>query len=230
MNTDERFSEEQLNAFVDDELEQEEKARVYSEASHQPELDKRLCQQRKMKELVKLAYHDVPQPKRKGTPSLGRGGLFGRALAASVLLAFGIAVGFIAKGAIEPNIDPTMVATAEPDKYLLHVASGDPVDMAAALERAEYLLESAPDDGVRQVEIVANEQGLNLVRSDVTQFAAQISVLQANDVVFYACSKTIQKLEDNGVEVRLVPHTIAEYTALDRVVTRMQEGWQYEKI
>ena len=230
MNTDERFSEEQLNAFVDDELEQEEKARVYSEASHQPELDKRLCQQRKVKELVKLAYHDVPQPKRKGTPSLGRGGLFGRALAASVLLAFGIAVGFIAKGAIEPTIDPTMVATAEPDKYLLHVASGDPVDMAAALERAEYLLESAPDDGVRQVEIVANEQGLNLVRSDVTQFAAQISVLQANDVVFYACSKTIQKLEDNGVDVRLVPHTIAEYTALDRVVTRMQEGWQYEKI
>ena len=241
MNTDERFSEEQLNAFVDDELEQEEKARVYSEASHQPELDKRLCQQRKVKELVKLAYHDVPQPKRKGTPSLGRGGLFGRALAASVLLAFGIAmsacarnlavaVGFIAKGAIEPTIDPTMVATAEPDKYLLHVASGDPVDMAAALERAVYLLESAPDDGVRQVEIVANEQGLNLVRSDVTQFAAQISVLQANDVVFYACSKTIQKLEDNGVDVRLVPHTIAEYTALDRVVTRMQEGWQYEKI
>jgi intracellular sulfur oxidation DsrE/DsrF family protein len=230
MNRDERFSEEQLNAFVDDELEPEEKARVYSEASHQPELDKRLCQQRKTKELVKLAYHDVPQPKRKGTRSLGRGGLFGRALAASVLLAFGIAIGFVAKGSVDPTTDPTMVAAAEPDKYLLHVASGDPVELATALRRAEFLLESAPDDGVRQVEIVANEQGLNLLRSDVTQFAAEISVLQANDVVFYACSKTIQKLEDNGVEVRLVPHTIAEYTALDRVVTRMQEGWQYEKI
>ena len=230
MNRDERFSEEQLNAFVDDELEPEEKARVYSEASHQPELDKRLCQQRKTKELVKLAYHDVPQPKRKGTRSLGRGGLFGRALAASVVLAFGIAIGFVAKGSVDPTTDPTMVAAAELDKYLLHVASGDPVELAAALRRAEFLLESAPDDGVRQVEIVANEQGLNLLRSDVTQFAAQISVLQANDVVFYACSKTIQKLEDNGVEVRLVPHTIAEYTALDRVVTRMQEGWQYEKI
>jgi intracellular sulfur oxidation DsrE/DsrF family protein len=230
MNRDERFSEEQLNAFVDDELEPEEKARVYSEASHQPELDMRLCQQRKTKELVKLAYHDVPQPKRKGTRSLGRGGLFGRALAASVLLAFGIAIGFVAKGSVDPTTDPTMVAAVEPDKYLLHVASGDPVELATALRRAEFLLESAPDDGVRQVEIVANEQGLNLLRSDVTQFAAEISVLQANDVVFYACSKTIQKLEDNGVEVRLVPHTIAEYTALDRVVTRMQEGWQYEKI
>jgi intracellular sulfur oxidation DsrE/DsrF family protein len=92
------------------------------------------------------------------------------------------------------------------------------------------LLASSPDDGVRQVEIVANEQGIDLLRSDVTQFATEISVLQDNDVVFYACSKTIERLEEHGVEVRLVPHTIVEYTALDRVVSRMQEGWQYEKI
>ena len=102
--------------------------------------------------------------------------------------------------------------------------------MAAALQRAETLLASAPDDGVRQVEIVANEQGIDLLRSDVTQFAVEISLLQANDVMFYACSKTIQRLEENGVEVQLVPHAISDYTALDRVVMRMQEGWHYEKI
>ncbi len=230
MNKDDLLSEEQLNAFVDDELEAEEKSRVFSEASHRPELDQRLCQQRKLKELVKLAYHDTPKPQRKGAKSLGRGNVFGRALAAAVLLAVGAATGFLGKDLFSPAADPAMVATAEPDKYLIHVASGDPGEMAAALERAELLLESAPDDGVRQVEIVANEQGLNLLRTDVTQFAAEISVLQANDVIFYACSKSIQKLEDDGVEVRLVPHTIAEYTALDRVVTRMQEGWHYEKI
>jgi intracellular sulfur oxidation DsrE/DsrF family protein len=54
--------------------------------------------------------------------------------------------------------------------------------------------------------------------------------LQKNNVVFYACSKTIQRLEEKGEDVYLVPHTIANYTALDRVVTRMQEGWHYEKI
>ena len=126
--------------------------------------------------------------------------------------------------------DGNIVAAAAPANYLLHVASGEPADMAAALERAEQLLRASPEDEFRHVEIVANEKGLNLLRSDVTQFAAEISVLQANDVVFYACSKTIQRLEEDGVEVRLVPHTIAEYTALDRVVTRMQEGWSYEKI
>ena len=37
-------------------------------------------------------------------------------------------------------------------------------------------------------------------------------------------------LSGSGVEVRLVPHTVVDYTALDRVVLRMQEAWTYEKI
>lgn len=229
MNRDEQFSEEQINAFVDDELDPEEKSRIYTEASHDTDLDQRLCKQRKVKELVKFAYEDVPSAKRKGPPSLGRGGFWGRALAASLLLAVGLVFGFLGRTAIETGFEPVAVAT-EPHSYLLHVASGAPEDMAAALERAEYLLASSPEDAVRHVEIVANEQGINLLRSDVTQYATEISVLQAHDVVFYACSKTIARLEEDGVEVRLVPHAIAEYTALDRVVTRMQEGWQYEKI
>ena len=229
MNSDERFSEEQLNAFVDDELDPEEKSRVFSEAGDHPELDQRLCQQRKVKELVKHAYHDVPTPRRAGKAPIGRRGLFGRAIAAAMLLGVGLAAGFLGQFALDRNADQAAVAVM-PDKYLLHVASGDPSDMAAALERAESLLQSAPGDGIRQVEIVANEQGLDLLRSDITNFATEISVLQAHDVVFYACSKTIERLEDQGVDVRLVPHTIAKYTALDRVVTRMQEGWTYEKI
>ena len=229
MNRDEGFSEEQLNAFVDNELDPEEKQRVYSEASHCEELDQRICKQRKVKELVKLAYEDIPRPGRKGPAPLGHGGLLGRALVATVLLTVGIAMGFFGQRAIEGTANPA-AAAAQPDRYLLHVASGAPADMAAALQRAEDLLASSTDEGPRQVEIVANEQGLNMLRSDVTQFAADIAVLQAHDVLFYACSKTIQRFEENGIEVRLVPHTITRYTALDRVVIRMQEGWHYEKI
>jgi len=229
MNREDRFSEEQVNAFVDDELDPEEKRRLLSETAECPELDHRLCQQRKLKELVKLAYEEVPRPKRSGPAPLGRGGWFGRGLAAAMLLAAGLALGFLGGQATGGGAGELTVA-AEPDRYLLHVASGEPADMAAALQRAEQLLASAPDDGVRQVEIVANEKGLDMLRSDVTMFASEISVLQAHDVVFYACSKTIQRLEEHGVEVRLVPHAIASYTALDRVVMRMQEGWRYEKI
>ena len=229
MNRDDQFSEEQLNAFVDGELDPEEKQRLLSETADSPDLDQRLCQQRKLKELVTLAYDDVPRPKRPGPAPLGRGSLFGRALAAAIVMAAGLALGFFAGQSVERAAD-TMAVAIEPERYLLHVASGAPDDMAAALQRAEYLLASAPDNGARQVEIVANERGIDLLRSDVTQFAVEISTLQANDVLFYACSKTIQRLEEDGVDVQLVPHTISNYTALDRVVIRMQEGWQYEKI
>jgi intracellular sulfur oxidation DsrE/DsrF family protein len=229
MNNDDRFSEEKLNAFVDDELDPEEQSQVFREADRKPELDHRLCQQRKVKELVKLAYREVPPPGGRSGPQAGRRRWISRAVAAAALLAVGFAAGFLGRTALEPAIDES-IAAAESQRYLIHVASGEPADMAVALERAEYLLSSAGDDGIRQVEIVANERGLNLLRSDVTQFARQISTLQQNDVVFYACSRSIQRLEEAGVEVRLVPHINAEYTALDRVVTRMQQGWNYEKI
>jgi len=228
MNKDKEFSEEQINALVDGELEPEEKSRLYNEAARSEELDQRLCQQRKIKELVKIAYEDVPPPNRGAKPPLTRAGIFGRAIAATVLVAVGLAAGFAGHRYIDQEPGDFAAASVS-EKYLLHVTSGEPEEMMAALEYANELLEG--DDGnLRQVEIIANEQGLDLLRQDVTPFAAEISALQAEDVVFYACSKTIQRLEEKGIRVELVPYTNPDYTALDRVVTRMQEGWHYEKI
>jgi len=234
MKKDENFSEEQLSAFVDGELEPEEKSRVYNEAARSLELDQRLCHQRKVKELVRHAYENVPEPVRSRRTSLGRGGFFGRAIAASVLLVAGMAGGLLAHNYFDQGRQVGVGLAAEPvaevEKFLLHVTSGEPEQMYAALQQAEELLAAAEDGTQRRVEIIANEQGLNLLRRDVTPFAQEIALLQEHDVVFYACSRTIQRLEENGIRVELVPHTNADYTALDRVVSRMQEGWLYEKI
>jgi len=234
MNKDEHISEEQLNAFVDGELESEEKSRLLNESEHSAELDHRLCQQRKLKELVKHAYVDVPPPKHIASSQLAQSGFLGRSLVAGVMLVLGLSGGFL----VHNYFDQTQVSTtsvvsepvAEIQNYLLHVVSGEPEQMLAALEQARYLLESADEDEFRQVEIIANEQGLNLLRSDITPFAEQITALQENNVVFYACSKTIERLEEKGVKVQLVPYANPDFTALDRVVTRMQAGWKYEKI
>ena len=77
---------------------------------------------------------------------------------------------------------------------------------------------------------MANDKGLNLLRSDITPFSRKISALANHNVIFYACSKAIQRLEEKGIEVHLVPEAIPGYTALDRVVIRMKDGWQYIKI
>ena len=234
MKKDEHFSEEQLNAFVDGELDPEEKSRLYNESAHSPELDQRLCQLRKLKELVGHAYDDVPPANRPGGPPLRRSGPFGRALVAGVLLAIGATAGYLGHGLNSTETAGKPSATAQiqeqADNYLLHIVSGDPAQMQSALAHARYLLESADDGELRRVEIVANERGLDLLRSDVTPFAEEIRTLQENDVVFYACARSIQRLEEKGVRVILVPDIRQDYTALDRVVMRMQDGWKYEKI
>jgi intracellular sulfur oxidation DsrE/DsrF family protein len=233
MKKDERFSEEQLNAFVDGELDPEEKSRLYNESARSPELDQRLCQLRKLKELVGHAYDDVPVARRPRGPALRRSGRVGRALVAGLLILLGATAGYLGHGLTTEGPANKPAAAQLPgqgENYLLHVVSGDPEQMRSALVHARYLLDSADDGDVRRVEIVANERGLDLLRSDVTPFAEDIRSLQKNDVVFYACARSIQRLQEKGVKVILVPDIRQDYTALDRVVMRMQDGWKYEKI
>ena len=233
MKKEEHFSDEQINAFVDGELDPEEKSRLYNEAARSADLDQRLCRQRNVKELVKHAYDSVPGPVRTTRTSLGRGGIFSRALAAGALLILGLTAGVLGHNYVDQNRALTGSAVAPEttvNNFLLHVTSGDPEQMLAALQHAEELLRTARDGEQRTVEIIANERGIDLLRRDITPYASEIASLQDSDVVFYACSRTVRRLEDTGVRVELVPHTNAEYTALDRVVTRMQEGWKYKKI
>lgn len=237
MNKDENISEEQLNAFLDGELESEEISCVFDKAEQSAELDQHLCRQRKLKELVKHAYRDVPEPKRLSPVRRMPNSLFGVSLVASVLLVLGAAAGLFMHGFMDRDSLPEgFSATDNPqaaivaENYILHVSSGDPQQMKRALQMAKTLLSSARPGVARQVEVVANEQGLDLLRSDVSNFTNEISYLAGQNVVFYACSKTIQRLEERGVVVKLVPEAIPGYTALDRVVLRMNDGWEYIKI
>jgi len=219
-----------LGAFIDGELDTEDESRIFMAAESCPELDARLCQQRKLKELLQHAYRDPPRPVRPG----GRGNqhrkLFGLAAAAVLLLLAGLSGGWFAGRVLDAGVASggQLVAT-NPDSWLLHVASDDPARMKMALDRAEALT-SGSDGVVRHVEIVANESGLTLLRSDVTPYADRIRRLAEDDVLFFACSRAIDRLKEQGIQVRLVPEADTNYSALDRVVYRMQQGWTYEKI
>lgn len=229
MTEQEKFSEEQLNAFVDGELDPEEKSRLYNEAEVFADLDRQLCRQRKIKELVQHAYVESPPPRRPPQAPLPKATLFGRLLVAGVLLAVGASGGLLTRGYLDEQASRT-IAAVKAGNYILHVTSDAPEQMRAALDRARFLLESGGTEEVRQVEIVANERGIDLLRSDVTPFATDIRALYDRNVVFYACSRTIERLEEQGVEVRLVPEARQDGTALDRVVLRMKDGWEYVKI
>ena len=230
MTRDELISDEQLNAFTDGELEADEENRIFTLSEENPEVDVRLCQHRKLKELVQHGYRDVPKPRRRENKGGPGKNLFSLAAAAVLLLAIGLVGGWTASRALDSGVAPFVAAATNPDTWLLHVASSDPVRMQRALDRAEALMTGAGGATGRRVEIVANEGGLNLLRSDMTPYAQQIRQLAEQDVLFFACSKAIERLEEQGVSVHLVPEANTNYSALDRVVHRMQQGWTYEKI
>jgi intracellular sulfur oxidation DsrE/DsrF family protein len=230
MKKDDVISDEQLNAFTDGELEAEEKERIFRQAEQDPELDARLCQHRKLKEMVQHAYQDV-RPGQRVVKTLPRRSLFGLAAAALVLIAVGATGGWLATRSLDSGMATAAapVATSQ-NRWLLHVASSDQRHLERALNRADELMADPDAPPHRRVEIVANEGGLNLLRSDVTPFGDRIRQLAEQDVLFFACSRAIERLERQGISVRLVPEANTQYTALDRVVLRLQDGWAYEKI
>jgi intracellular sulfur oxidation DsrE/DsrF family protein len=233
MKKEEMMSEEQLNAFTDGELDAEEESRIFELSESDSELDARLCRQRKLKEMVQHAYRDIPEPRR--TPSGGTPGgrLLGFAIAAMLLLSAGVTIGWLASSMNGDRLNSPQVAAlqSQEDPLLIHVTSSDPQHMEQALAHARRLLDSDGDDSqTHRVEIVANEGGLDLLRSDVTPFAAEIRQLAEQDVLFFACSRAIARLREQGVDVNLLPEANDQYTALDRVVARMQEGWHYLRI
>jgi len=237
MKKDDIISDEQVSAFTDGELDGEEESRIFELCDESPELDARLCQQRKLKEMVQHAYRDVPQATRPSAQSGSHGRVLGFAAAAMILLATGIAVGWFTSFQFAPENSAIRVASstdaapaAQSETYLLHVTKSDRQHMQEALRRAGELISGPGATEARRVEIVANEGGLNLLRTDVTPFAAEIRSLAEQDVLFFACTRAIERLEEKGIQVKLLPEANTDYSALDRVVLRMQQGWEYIKI
>jgi hypothetical protein len=62
MNRDTQFSDEFLNAFVDDEITFEEKSVVYACLSRDEAFNRRVCELRKLHDLIQLAYKHLSPP------------------------------------------------------------------------------------------------------------------------------------------------------------------------
>ena len=94
MNEEKRFSDEFLNAFVDDQLAAEEKGRAYLDIGRDEVLNRQVCELRKLHELVQLAYRNPPPPPaRLHAGGRARRSNLGFGIAASFLLVLGALIG-----------------------------------------------------------------------------------------------------------------------------------------
>ncbi|HEY0634175.1 MAG TPA: hypothetical protein VGE00_02240, partial [Gammaproteobacteria bacterium] len=83
-----------------------------------------------------------------------------------------------------------------------------------------------------RLEIVANDEGLNLLRARFSTDAERTEELlhNYNNLAIMACARTLQAIEDQGGDVELLPNVITTESALERVVDRLQEGWLYIRV
>lgn len=100
------FSDEFLNAFLDNQLTLEEKDRAYLRISQDEVLNRRVCELRKIQDMLRLSYQNSPPPPARPAPAGGHGRL-GLSIAASIALVTGVALGWVLHS-------PTPLPTAAP--------------------------------------------------------------------------------------------------------------------
>ena len=116
---------------------------------------------------------------------------------------------------------------------LLHLDSGDPRKMAAALDYAQQILDQARRQGVHaRIEIVANSDGLNLLRADKSPLIGRIDALsrQHANLTFVACGQSVARFQHEGQVVHLIPQAHVASSAVGEIAKRLQEGWTYIQV
>lgn len=243
MNQEQAFSDEFLNAFVDDQLDPAEKSRTFELIEQDESLKARVCELRGLKERVQHAYLNPPLPLHAMKKSWVNGAPYRQVLAASLLLAIGSFSGWFAHnwtGAASDRDIMRLLQTvqrndlgADPHKLMIHVGNANPVRLATALDEAENLLASSKRaNRPMQVEIIANGGGLDLLRAGSSPYAHRIALMREKypNLELTACGQTLRNLRAKGVDVRLLPNTGVARSAVDEITLRLKQGWGYIKV
>ena len=224
MSHDEELSQEMQNAFVDGQLDAADWTALVERMGRDDALRRRVCELRTLKDMTRSAYSGVHPGRVVPAPGRARW-----ARVAAVALVFALA-GWLAHDALAPGRILTALRGVAADRILVHIASsrGEVVD--TALQEVEDYLRDARAAGRQvKVEIVANNSGMDILRTDTSAYAARLERLRAKypNLTYIACNQTADRLREKGTAVKLLPGVHVAPTALDEIVKRMQEGWVY---
>ena len=244
------ISNEQLNAFVDNELDMLDKDSVFMLLETDAELAHTVCELRTVKALVRHGY--VAPPPLTSRVKIRKFQL-PKSVVAGVMLVLGLSFGWLGHslnqsapamrlvGAqLAPPIEvaalrPVSLAgvTQDMNKIVMHVDSADPAKFKMLLDNIDYLVQQhATAEQFVQIEVLASHNGLTMLRSGMTPHAARVAALTAKypNVTFLACNQTLQRLRKEGADVKLLPGVQVIPTATGEVVNRLHGGWTYIKV
>ncbi len=236
------YSDEFLNAFIDGQLDDVERGTLLSELREDEALSRRVCQLRKMRDMVQLAYLDLEPGVQDGDNRHHFGNRTRMAIAVSILVLFGLAGGWFshARFAHQPSLTELAQSVQyntnqkDPWRLVLHVTTNDAYRLNTVLNETEDLLRKNRAAGRNtQVELVANGKGVGLLRTDTSSHRQRIRAMsqEFESLSFLACQKTLQRLKlEKGISVTLLPDAQTVPSALGKIMQRQQDGWTYIRI
>lgn len=225
-------SDEILGAYIDNELDPQDRASLLDQFTADSSLRGRACELWQLKQMVRGAY---PLPAQKSAPAGRRG--FGsprwtHALAASLLVTLGTISGWLAHGRADAErLMANQIETirAEGGRVVLHLFSDEPARMESALSMAEQLANARDRAGQPfRVEFIANGPGLHLLRTGGSPYAARIAALRNHaNLRLIACREAMGRMRDRGIDVTLLPGVEEAPSAEGELATRLTQGWRY---
>ncbi|NDP47938.1 MAG: hypothetical protein GZ085_06005 [Sulfuriferula multivorans] len=246
-------SDETLHAFIDGEFDVAESESLIAQMRYDPELAQRVGALRGLQSMVRLAYAEPPVTRDwVGNVAPRRQFMQHCAFGCLILLA-GLSGGWLLHSlerqamtesstlipahtaAIEANgfQAVSLARKADPNKVLLHIDSASPKKMKDALDQAEAFLDQAERQGrSMQLEIIANNHGLELLRAGESPYSERIALMKKRHATlqFVACSQAIARFTREGQKVVLLPAVTTAPTAISEIVTRLQQGWTYVRV
>jgi len=243
MNKDDKFSEEYLNAFVDDELTPEEREQVFARLSQDDALKQQVCQLRHVSDLVSLAYKQLPQPAPR-LRAAKAGKWFSLGLAAGFALAVSAVTGWLLYPSSAPspgspvalveNTSTSVASAGNVEKVLVHISNGQSQHLKAALDEVENLMRYYRKSNQNaRVEVITNGDGLKLLLAGTTDYASRIDRMQKEyaGLTFVACQNTIERFENElGISVKLLPGVVITDSGVAQIMRRQHQGWSYIQV
>jgi intracellular sulfur oxidation DsrE/DsrF family protein len=225
-----------IHAYLDGELSLQERQRFEEALKLDPALRHEVCELRKIKQQMLEHYQKVSVPPRPTFQNQGSKRAYWAAAASVVLV---VALGMFALPYTYTPADSGMQGVsvvqneATDSRILLHIDSNQPEKTQALLRKASTLLaENKVQDGVppMQIEIVANDQGIELFEQDNQSREAIIGLLaQYDNLKLIACQRALERRKAKGEPAKLIDGVESDKTAIDEIVNRMQKGWKYYK-
>lgn len=235
-------SNEIVNAFIDDELDAEERQGVLNEQVANKQLAEAVCELRILKDMVRAARPcsetlaiNVSIPERRSFTRW-----FVAASAALVMFSLVVSTAWntnsetnIAHSASRSYNDVAALLQAQSEqqelKLVLHITMmGESAAMNLFKQLDQLLAYSADQDRRVRVQVIASGPGLSLLNKDESPYPEKVRYFSTryDNVVFVACQRSmLKKAAAQSKAVSILPEALITHSGPKLIKLRQRQGW-----